>query len=52
MHEDLSPPQPVPALMARPTLLPTKGEWLNVPRPLTEADLRGRILVLHFWTYC
>jgi len=26
--------------------------WLNVERPLLEADLRHRVVVLDFWTYC
>lgn len=26
-------------------------DWLNVPRPLTIADLRGRITILDFFTY-
>jgi hypothetical protein len=27
--------------------------WLNTSRPLTVSeDLRGRVTVLDFWTYC
>lgn len=26
-------------------------EWLNVPRPLTMADLRGKLVIIDFWTY-
>ncbi|MGH2363023.1 MAG: thioredoxin-like domain-containing protein [Chloroflexota bacterium] len=28
------------------------GEWFNVSRPLTTGDLKGRVAVLDFWTYC
>jgi thiol-disulfide isomerase/thioredoxin len=27
------------------------GGWLNVERPLTAEDMRGRIVLLDFWTY-
>ncbi|MBI5163717.1 MAG: hypothetical protein HY985_07425, partial [Magnetospirillum sp.] len=26
--------------------------WLNVARPLTRADLAGRLVILDFWTFC
>jgi hypothetical protein len=27
-------------------------DWLNVSRPLRIADLRGRLAILDFWTFC
>ncbi len=27
------------------------GGWLNVTRPLSEADMKGRLVLLDFWTY-
>jgi hypothetical protein len=27
-------------------------EWLNVDRPLFLIDLRGKIVILEFWTFC
>jgi hypothetical protein len=27
-------------------------DWLNVSRPLRIADLRGRLAIIDFWTFC
>ncbi len=27
-------------------------DWLNTERAISMADLRGKIVVLDFWTYC
>ncbi|MEM7346398.1 MAG: hypothetical protein AAF485_19330 [Chloroflexota bacterium] len=27
-------------------------EWLNAPRPLHLTELRGKIVLLEFWTFC
>lgn len=26
-------------------------EWINTPRPLSLAELRGKIVLLEFWTH-
>ncbi|MDE2940136.1 MAG: hypothetical protein OXR67_14665 [Chloroflexota bacterium] len=31
---------------------PPGVEWVNTDRPLTMAELKGRIVLLDFWTYC
>jgi len=30
---------------------PPDAEWLNTERPLSLRDLRGKIVLLDFWTY-
>jgi hypothetical protein len=41
--------QPTALNVAPPEL---EGDrWLNSARPLTLKGLRGRVVVLHFWTY-
>ena len=32
--------------------LPLGLDWLNTPRPLTLAELRGKVVLLEFWTFC
>jgi hypothetical protein len=31
---------------------PANLEWLNTARPLSLAELRGKIVLLEFWTFC
>ncbi len=31
---------------------PYQADWLNTPYPLTLKSLRGRLVLLEFWTYC
>ncbi len=31
---------------------PKGMDWLNTERPLSLEDLRGKIVILDFWTYC
>ncbi|MCH2514084.1 MAG: hypothetical protein MK134_00675 [Dehalococcoidia bacterium] len=31
---------------------PEKLEWINAVAPVSMSDLEGRLVILHFWTYC
>ncbi|MDA1188717.1 MAG: hypothetical protein O2854_03445 [Chloroflexi bacterium] len=31
---------------------PAGLDWLNTSRPITLADLKRKLTVLDFWTYC
>jgi hypothetical protein len=31
---------------------PADTSWINTDGPLRMEDLRGRVVLLHFWTYC
>jgi hypothetical protein len=31
---------------------PADLDWLNVSRPLSIQDLRGRLAIIDFWTFC
>jgi thiol-disulfide isomerase/thioredoxin len=47
--------QPIPAPFGctrAPALEAPGGVWLNTPGPLRLADLRGRLVILDFWTLC
>jgi hypothetical protein len=50
---------PMPTATAAPVTLPVLGDappiendvWLNADAPLTLADLRGKVVLVEFWTF-
>jgi hypothetical protein len=34
------------------TDFPPDVDWLNASRPLSLRDVRGKLVVLEFWTFC
>ncbi len=47
------PENPFPkAIQVPEDILDGGAEWLNTARPLSIPDLKGKIVLLDFWTYC
>jgi len=49
LNSDPRPPTPDMNLYS---LITKQQGWLNTSRPLRPDDLKGRIILLDFWTYC
>ncbi len=44
-------PQSFAGKVAAPDF-PPDATWLNTTRPVTLRDLRGKLVLLDFWTFC
>ncbi|MFQ5959952.1 MAG: hypothetical protein ACE5MG_01055 [Candidatus Methylomirabilales bacterium] len=42
----------IPPHTIRAPDFPPDLEWLNTDRPLSLKELRGKVVLLDFWTYC
>jgi hypothetical protein len=38
--------------MVRAPDFPAGLDWINIERPLHISDLRGRLAIIDFWTFC
>lgn len=50
--QDSPEDDPMPAERIRAPELKGGLSWLNTDQPVTLAGLRGKIVLLDFWTYC
>ena len=39
-------------MAVRAPALPVDVPWLNTERPIAQDELRGKVLLLDFWTFC
>ena len=52
-ESDATPENPFPNRVKTPDgILDGGSEWLNTSGPITLPDLRGKIVLFDFWTYC